>query len=405
LTPPLTQAYNPQKDQGGFAMKGTIRCIHCKTGINENGDGICPRCKAAKGYWIDIYWSRRYHGDGQHYAFRFGLDWNYTKAKLFELRSAITEGRFNPRDASNLTNLFELRIEEWFSDLEKAVKRGDLAPATFATYQFTVRGLLPSLGKLDVAKIDYQALKDCFDDLPGRGTSKRTIRGNLHTFLVWCRRQKHISVIPAMPTIKAAGRKVKYVLTKEQQEEAVSRMPILQDAFRLMMRSGVRPSEVLLIKLSDINVTRRCITINRTYSSGTIKQSTKTNRPRTLPMSTIAWEIVLHNVDDRTGDQYLFHKPNGAPYSYKRLWEIWKQYSGYAIPPKDAARRSWATQMRNAGVDMDAIRQGLGHTTQRQTKEYVEDDVEWAAEQFDRAEGKVIYLRNELETGSDGKPQ
>jgi site-specific recombinase XerC len=61
--------------------------------------------------------------------------------------------------------------------------------------------------------------------------------------------------------------------------------------------------------------------------------------------------------------------------------------------------------MRNAGVDMDAIRQGLGHATLQVTKEYLENDVEWAAEQFDKAEGKVIHLRNESETVSDGKAQ
>jgi integrase len=406
LTDSPFPAYNPfQKHEGGFAMKGSVRCIHCKAGIDENGDGICPKCKAAKGYWIDIYWSKKYHGDGEHYAFRYGLDWAYTKAKLFELRSSITEGRFNPRDATNLTNLFELRAEEWFSDLEKAVRRGDLAPATFATYKFTLRGLLSTLGKLDVAKIDYQALKDCFDDLPGRGSSKKTIRSNLHTFFVWCRRQKHIANIPPFPTVKATGKKMKYVLTREQQEEAVSRLPILQDAFRLMMCSGVRPSEVLLIKLSDISVERRCITINRTYSDKTIKESTKTNKPRTLPMSSAAWEIVLQNIRNRIGDCYLFCKPDGSPYSYEYLWATWKRHSGYAVPPKDAARRSWATRMRNAGVDMDAIRQGLGHATLQVTKEYLENDVEWAAEQFDKAEGKVIHLRNESETVSDGKAQ
>ena len=61
--------------------------------------------------------------------------------------------------------------------------------------------------------------------------------------------------------------------------------------------------------------------------------------------------------------------------------------------------------MRNAGVDMDAIRQGLGHSMLQVTKEYLEDDVEWAAEQFDKADGKVIPLRSESEAAFDGKAE
>ena len=124
------------------------------------------------------------------------------------------------------------------------------------------------------------------------------------------------------------------------------------------------------------------------------------------PMSSAAWEIVLRNIGDRVGGQYLFCKADGSPYSYQSLQKTWHNHSGFpAIPPKDAARRSWATRMRNAGVDMDAIRQGLGHTNLQVTKEYLENDVEWAAEQFDRAEGKVIPIRSEPEAAFDGKNQ
>jgi len=50
--------------------------------------------------------------------------------------------------------------------------------------------------------------------------------------------------------------------------------------------------------------------------------------------------------------------------------------------------------MRNTGVDVDPITQALGHSSLHVTREYFENLDEWAAEQFDRAEGKVIRLGN-----------
>ena len=75
------------------------------------------------------------------------------------------------------------------------------------------------------------------------------------------------------------------------------------------------------------------------------------------------------------------------------------------IPLKDACRGFWATRMRNAGVDMDAIRQGLGDSMLQVAEEYLEDDVEWVAEQFDKADGKATPLVSESEAVFDAKTQ
>ncbi len=45
-----------------YAMNGSIRCVRCNTGIDEGGDGICPKCKKAKSYFISFYWSEKLGG-------------------------------------------------------------------------------------------------------------------------------------------------------------------------------------------------------------------------------------------------------------------------------------------------------------------------------------------------------
>jgi len=382
-------------------MLGSIRCVRCNAGIDENGTGVCPKCNAVRGYWVDVYWPRRRGGDAKHRGFRPGLGWNETKARLWEARAAINEGRFSPAEfEGQVRNRFDVWYEKWIEELE----RSTLAPSTINTYRCTVGSLLPSLGSLDVGKIEYQDIKDALDDLPCRGSSKRTIRDNLHSFYQWLRRHKGkpIRVIPPFPRVNATGQRAKSILTSEQQAEALNRLPDQwRDVYTLMMLSGIRPSEVLLIKVSDINPARKCLTVSRTYSKNTVKDRPKDKQPRTLPLSSKAWEIALRNIGDRIGDVYLFPKTDGSAWSYSTLRTKWKQYSGYShVCLKDAGRRSWATRMRNAGVNMDAIRQALGHSDTQVTKKYLDDDVEWAREQFDAAD--VIPL-NGSETGLKGK--
>jgi integrase len=104
-------------------------------------------------------------------------------------------------------------------------------------------------------------------------------------------------------------------------------------------------------------------------------------------------DIVRRNLKGRIGDVYLFaQKKNGRPYSYNYIMSVWHEHSGLKIPLKDATRRSWATNMRNAGVSMNAIQRGLGHKTIKTTELYLDSDVAWAREEFERAD-KVLRFK------------
>ena len=379
-------------------MDGTIRCCRCHSGLNEDGDGICPRCKKAKSVYIDLYCNRK------HRRLRFGLDWTGTLKKLRKIRSDIDERTFqiSDYDASiKSPNLFAARYDEWL----ESRKTDGLAPATMELYRYHMKGALEHLGDEDVRKIDYDTLDACFKSLKMRGTSKRTVRSVLHAFFVWMRIRKIIKVLPPFPVIRATGAQKKYVLTIEQQEEAIRKLPEhLQDIFRLMTFSGARVSEILTLKLPDINLERGELTINRTWSARKIKENTKTDSPRIFPLYGEAFDIIRRNLKGRVGDVYLFARANGRPYSYSFIQGAWREYSGTGIPIKDATRRSWATNMRHAGAPLDAIRQGLGHSTVKTTEKYLSDDVTWARAEFEKAADVLKFkARDERVTDSGGK--
>ncbi len=383
-------------------MLGSIRCIRCNSSISTHGNGVCPKCKHSRGYSVNVFWARKRGGDSKHYDLRLGLDWPNTLAKLWEMRTAIRKGTFNPseyRTGATNPNRFVVRFEEWLD----AREADNLAPATLELYRYHTKRMVEHMGDEDVAKIDYESLDDMFKSLVMTGGSKRTMRAILHVFFVWLRRKKIIASVPPFPTVSAKGARQKYVLTVEQQEQAISRLPeTLQDVFRLMTYVGARVSEILTLKISDVDMEKEEITIRRTWSARQIKESTKTDSPRTFPLYGGGLDVIRRNLKGRIGDVYLFAQANSRPYSYSYILWAWRKFSGLKIPLKDATRRSWATNMRNAGVSMNAIQRGLGHRTIKTTELYLDSDVTWAKVEFERADkvlrfptAKLILNRNE----------
>jgi integrase len=371
-------------------MNGSIRCVRCHSGIAELSDGICPKCKKPKSYEISFYWSHTLGGDSKHHVFKFGLDWRHTKGKLRTLRSQLDEGLFEPSEwglTEDSPNSLELRMNEWLKEIDELPAK-DMAMSTRRMYHTQANKVLASnLAKIDIKKLDHDDYKGLFANATGRNTSKKILKAAVNTFLTWSRAKRYILNMPLLPKIKGGDGKVKYVLTVDQQGEALDRLPKeRRDLYDLMMNVGSRVSEALTLQVKDVNLERGVITINRTWSARELKESTKTNRPRTLPLMDKAIEILKRNISGRVGSAFIWTGENGEPYAYAEIAEEWREKSGFNAPLKDATRRSWATRMRNAGVPIEAISAGLGHTTIATTQRYLDEDVEWAREIFKRAE-------------------
>jgi integrase len=373
--------------------------VRCNTGIDTEGSGICPKCRKAKSFYISFYWSEERGGRGRHERIRLGLDFTKTKSKLRKLRSDLDEGRFDPSEwglSTESPNSFRIRAEEWLEIIEKTPDNV-LGRGTRKTYINALRRCLDTpFAGLDIASIDHEELKELLTCLPGRNTSRRTTRSILRIFWRWCRIKRYIATIPPFPTVKANDAKPKYALTLDQQFEAFGKMPEhLRDIYYLMGYVGCRVGEILTVRISDISIERRCITFKRTWSAGRIKENTKTNRPRVFPLTEPALEIVRRAIRDRVGDVYLFPNSRGKPYRTSYIAGVFTAHSGFAVPLKDATRRSWAIRMRNAGVPLDVIQKGLGHASVKTTEIYLDGDVEWARDILNKAEsgaGSVIDL-------------
>jgi len=156
----------------------------------------------------------------------------------------------------------------------------------------------------------------------------------------------------------------------------------------LMYSCGLRVSEVTGLNLGDIDP-----------SQGNLKVKGKGNKERMLPVGTKALEaihdylIVRNNLEAKRKDQEkspaLFLNHRGARLSTR---SIGRMISGYArfltlfrpIHPH-AIRHTFATHLLDAGADLRAIQELLGHSSLSTTQKYTHVSIDRLMEVYDKA--------------------
>ena len=140
--------------------------------------------------------------------------------------------------------------------------------------------------------------------------------------------------------------------------------------FELMYSSGLRVSEIISIRVNDIN-----------FEAGFLRVLGKGSKERVVPMNRRAGEKIKYYMLNlrqqllkNRQSPYLFLSTRGAPMTRQRFWQALKKLGGLAglkITPH-AIRHSFATHMLDGGADLRSVQKMLGHsdisTTQIYTK-------------------------------------
>lgn len=138
----------------------------------------------------------------------------------------------------------------------------------------------------------------------------------------------------------------------------------------LMYSSGLRVSEIISLKINNIN-----------YEAGFLRVMGKGSKERVVPMNERAKEKIqnyLHSLRHKLlknkQSPYLFLSNRGLPMTRQRFWQTLKRLArqaGISISPH-IIRHSFATHLLDGGADLRSVQKMLGHsdisTTQVYTK-------------------------------------
>jgi integrase/recombinase XerD len=138
----------------------------------------------------------------------------------------------------------------------------------------------------------------------------------------------------------------------------------------LMYSSGLRASEIIQLKIRDIN-----------FEAGFIRVMGKGSKERVVPINESAMKLIKEYADglrpliikNKTTPN-LFLSRNGKPLTRQRLWQLIKSYSrgiSSNVSPH-TLRHCFASHLLDNGADLRALQKMLGHsdisTTQIYTK-------------------------------------
>lgn len=132
----------------------------------------------------------------------------------------------------------------------------------------------------------------------------------------------------------------------------------------LLLGTGCRLNEILSAKKSDIDIENRILRIAASNS--------KSKRVRTVPLNDASIDIILKQMDDTKGYDYLFiNNQTGKPYTtVMKVWVRLREKAGLPHLRLHDLRHSFASFLVNSGRTLYEVQQILGHSQSIVTERY-----------------------------------
>ncbi|MBF0553263.1 MAG: site-specific integrase [Nitrospirae bacterium] len=354
-------------------MNGRIRCLKCATVMDTH---TCPKCGYGK-CRIFLYWRKKLHRfstdkDGVQ------LDYMHAERQLTIMRADIDRKRFIPDDwipGKVKEKLVTHKLDEWIEQKAEEEASNEFSPETLRHYKSYSRAYYkPFFKGIDCREVKFEQLERFKDKLPKKLKlkTKRNILNALHSFFSWLRRKGVIPEIPLFPQIKGNDATVRLSIDYEEQLAALKRIPSEdRDVFEFGFETCLRPGETTALKVKDIDLRNQQILIQRSWSYGKLRETTKSGKKVFLPLSDKAYEIAKRNTEGKTPDTFLFVNPTtNGNYTQDSLQVRWKKFSGLPVCHYEASRHSFITQMVENDTNPLVAKALARHADIRTTQKY-----------------------------------
>lgn len=162
------------------------------------------------------------------------------------------------------------------------------------------------------------------------------------------------------------SKKLPVVLSESEVEQLLSQVVNLKHKCILytIYSGGLRRSELLNLKISDIDSSRNCI----------IVRDAKGGKDRNTLLSKKLLDLLRMYYKEYKPKDYLFEGASGGPYSITSLRKIFGRALASSGIKKDAhlhtLRHSFATHLLERGTDIRYIQALLGHSSSKTTEIY-----------------------------------
>ncbi|MBX5436905.1 MAG: site-specific tyrosine recombinase XerD [Alicyclobacillaceae bacterium] len=276
-------------------------------------------------------------------------------------------------------------MSEWIVQFVEylAVERG-LSANTLDSYRRDLQSFaafVKHTSALSVQDVQRSHVLAYLEHLHRQGRANATLSRNLASLRSFYHFLLQTEVIRTDPTANVETPKIPKrlpkVLTVAEVDRLLSAPHVSSPAgardkamLELLYATGIRVSELVSIRLSDVNL-----------AAGFLRCRGKGDKERIIPVGEVAIETLLHYL--RWGRaqllrdaecEALFLNHHGMQMSRQGFWKILKKYARSAGIVKDITphtlRHSFATHLLERGADLRAVQEMLGHADISTTQIY-----------------------------------
>ncbi len=255
---------------------------------------------------------------------------------------------------------------------------------TLSSYQRDLRQLM---GYLQDKNIDaWTAVSDTvliqyFDFLKQSKKSDATISRSMSTMRCFFKYLVSKKIVSASPMVGIKGLKSEVklpeILTNDEVELLLWQPDILtvkgirdKAMLEVLYASGIRVSELLSLKVTDVNL-----------DVGYLMMNHHEDNERIIPLYSLAVQALRNYLTESrpqlvtsAKENTLFLNTTGQPMTRQGFWKLVKYYTASAKIEKDitpkALRHSFATHLLENGADINMVKDMMGHSSIASTKVY-----------------------------------
>lgn len=309
-------------------------------------------------YQRNRVWYIDYSFNGRRVRKAVGTSKKMAELALKEIELKIVKGKF-----LRITEPKKIVFDELCDEYLKFSK-ANKAPQSYRRDQVNVKNLLKSFsGKLvsEISAYELERYKNSRVKEVTPASVNRELSCIKHMFnkaVQWG--YLHENQLHSVAKFKEPAGRVRY-LTEQEIEKLLSccakhLKPIVITA----LNTGLRKSEILNLKWSDIDLKNRVVKITMT----------KNNELKIIPMNDLLYSELI-SIEPGIDNQYVFVNGNGKPYGDIKV--------GFASAVKRAGiknfrfhdlRHTFASRLVMAGVDIRTVQELMGHKDIRMTMRY-----------------------------------
>lgn len=251
-------------------------------------------------------------------------------------------------------------------------------------------------GNSDISKASKTIIRSYLMKLSEESLSQRSINrkiSSIKSFYKYLLKTNQIEVSPAygVKTLKQYN-KVQLAFSEEELHKLFSSDTIFSQDFKgfrdrlvidLFYQTGIRRSELINLKVKDIN-----------FEEKYIKVLGKRNKERIIPVSDQLLDSLSNYLEAREAlfpccAEHLFVTEKGKPFYDKLVYNIVNYYLSHVSTKHKKSphilRHSFATHLLNRGAELNAVKELLGHSSLSATQVYTHGSIEQLKNVFNQA--------------------